>query len=316
MNYLETGKQTIMIEYEALKRLHSSLDKRFIHSVKRIKACEGRIVVTGVGKSALVGQKIVATLNSTGTHAMFMHGADAVHGDLGMIGEKDLVICISKSGETSELKLLIPVLQQAGTEIIGMTSNETSYIAKQADDILYTPVKQEADPNNLAPTSSSTVQLAMGDAVAMALCGERGFQAKDFAKFHPGGALGKKLYTRVKDLIQAEHFPVVKLDAAMRDILLEMSRCRMGATAVCEEDELRGVITDGDIRRWYEGGGNSNASAKEIMNAGPKTVSSEEMAITAYEEMRKSSINQLLVLEKGKYIGMIHLHDLLREGIV
>ena len=316
MNYLETGKQTIKIECEALELLHSSLDERFSKSVERIKSCEGRIVVTGLGKSALVGQKIVATLNSTGSQAMYMHGADALHGDLGMIGESDLVICISKSGETSELKILIPILKKAGTEVIAMTAREDSFIAKQSDDILYTPVLQEADPNNLAPTSSSTVQIAMGDAVAMALCGSRGFEVKDFAKIHPGGSLGKKLYVRVKDMNPEEHCPAVQVDSSMREILLEMSRCRMGATAVLDGKELKGIITDGDIRRWYEGGGNGEAIAREVMNEKPKHVEIGIMAITAYDEMRELSINQLLVLDENRYVGMIHLHDLLREGLV
>lgn len=316
MDFLETGKKTIQIEREALQLLYSSLDERFTKSVERIKACEGRVVVTGVGKSALVGQKIVATLNSTGSHAMYMHGADALHGDLGMIGEKDLVICISKSGETSELKILIPVLKKGGTEVIAMTAREDSFIAKQADDILYTPVQQEADPNNLAPTSSSTVQIAMGDAVAMALCSSRGFESKDFAKIHPGGSLGKKLYVRVKDMAPGDHCPSVQEDSLMREILLEMSRCRMGATAVLNGEELKGVVTDGDIRRWYEGGGKGDAMAKEIMNADPRIIESEAMAITAYDEMRERSINQLLVKDGNKYVGMIHIHDLLKEGIV
>ena len=316
MDNLETAKETIRIEYEALKKLNASLDSRFTQCIDRIKSCEGRIVITGVGKSALVGQKIVATLNSTGTHAMFMHGADAVHGDLGMIGEKDLVICISKSGETSDLKILVPILKNAGRIVIAMTAGLDSYIATQAHDILYTPVSQEADPNNLAPTSSSTVQIAMGDAIAMTLLKEKGFEAQDFAKFHPGGSLGKKLYMKVRDMKPEDHSPSVQLNSKMRDILLEMSSSRVGATAVLNGEKLIGIITDGDIRRWYENEGSGEAKAEEIMNSSPTTIEKDDMAASAYDIMRDKSINQLLVLDGERYVGIVHIHELLREGFV
>ncbi len=316
MDFLKSGKETIRIECEALASLQESLDQRFVKSVERLLNCKGRVVITGIGKSALVGQKMVATLNSTGTHAMFMHAADAVHGDLGMIGEEDVVICISKSGETSELKILIPILKKQGTEVISMTAQPQSFLAIQADDLLYTPVSQEADPHNLAPTSSSTVQLAMGDAIAMSLLKARGFKEQDFAKFHPGGSLGKKLYIQVKDMKPEEHNPCVQVDTTMREILLEMSGSRMGATAVLEDELLKGVITDGDIRRWFEKGGSGQAMAADLMNPHPKVVQFNDMAVSAYDHMREWSINQLLVLDDTRYVGMIHLHDLLREGIV
>lgn len=316
MDFLETARQTILIEREALNALYHSLDERFTRSMDRIKSCQGRIVVTGVGKSALVGQKMVATLNSTGTHALFMHAADAVHGDLGMIAEKDLVICISKSGETNELKILLPILKNSGRIVLAMTSNEDSYIAQQAHEILYTPVDQEADPNNLAPTSSSTVQIAMGDAIAMALLREKGFEAKDFARFHPGGSLGKKLYLKVSDLDPQNHRPAVQADAKMRDVLIEMSESRVGATAVLNGNEFQGIITDGDIRRWYENQGSGDASASEIMNATALTIDQNEMAAQAYDAMRNKKVNQLIVMNEGEYVGVIHIHELLREGFV
>ncbi len=316
MNYLQTAKDTIQIERDALQTLWESIDDRFEKSIEQIKSCKGRLVVTGVGKSALVGQKIVATLNSTGTQALFMHGADAVHGDLGMIGKDDLIICISKSGETSELKILLPILKNSGRVVIAMTAKLDSYIAAHAHNILYTPVSQEADPNNLAPTSSSTVQIAMGDAVAMTLLKVNGFQAEDFAKYHPGGSLGKKLYLRVADMKPQDHSPSVRLDSPMRDILVEMSRSRVGATVVLDGDDLKGIITDGDIRRWYEKGGAVDAQASELMNPDPSVIDAEEMAASAYDRMRVKSINQLIVIQESKYIGMIHIHELLREGFV
>ncbi len=314
-NYLEAGKNAVKIEYESLLLLHNSLDERFVKSVERIKMCRGRVVVTGVGKSALVGQKIVATLNSTGTQALFMHGGDAVHGDLGMIDETDIVICISKSGETEELKLIIPFLKRAEIEVIAMTGNAESYLSLHADDILYTPIYKEADHNNLAPTSSSTVQIAMGDAIAIALCGERGFQAKDFAKYHPGGILGKKLHMRVEDLHPKANSPQVDMEASMREVLLEMSRCRMGATVVLEGGKIRGIITDGDIRRWYEKGEQRDVKAMELMNSHPKVLDISEMAVTAYNKMREHSINQIVIMNGEEYEGMIHLHELLKEGM-
>jgi len=293
-----------------------AIDERYAESIDKIKKCRGRIVVTGVGKSALVGQKMVATLNSTGTHALFMHGADAVHGDLGMIGAEDLVICISKSGETSELRILVPILKSSGRVVIAMTAELDSYIAKHAHSVLYTPVSKEADPNNLAPTSSSTVQIAMGDAVAMTLLREKGFKAEDFAKYHPGGSLGKKLYLKVEDMKPEDHSPRVQLDSPMRDILLEMSRSRVGATAVLDGEKLCGIITDGDIRRWYERGGDGGAVASLLMHKDPRVIDGGAMAASAYDSMRERSINQIIVVRDGQYVGMIHIHDLLKEGFV
>jgi arabinose-5-phosphate isomerase len=275
------------------------------------------VVITGIGKSALVAGKIVSTLNSTGTPAIFMHAADAIHGDLGIIQEDDMVICISKSGETPEIKVLVPLLKQRGNRLIAMVGNVTSYLALSSDYILDTTVSKEACPNNLAPTASSTAQMVMGDALAVALLECRGFTSNDFARLHPGGSLGKQLYLKVSDLYVRNEVPRVELTADIRQVILEISNKRLGATAVMDRDKLAGIITDGDLRRMLEKIQDvSGVTAAEIMTRNPKTIEASALVVEALSLMRKHNITQLPVLEKGRYAGVIHLHDILKEGII
>jgi len=314
----KTAIRTLQIEIDTLQALQNSINQDFTNATQAIFACGGRLVITGIGKSALVAQKIVATLNSTGTPALFLHAADAIHGDLGMIQPDDIVLCISKSGETSEIKVLVPLLRHLGNPLIGMVSRRESFLGRQAQYLLHTPVEQEADPNNLAPTASTTAQMAMGDALATALLALRGFTPRDFAQFHPGGALGKQLYLRVYDLYLQNECPKVRPDQDIKHTILEMTTKRLGATAVVnEQDHLLGVITDGDLRRMLEKGGNiEQLTAADIMSEHPKTIDRDELAIKALQHMRKHSITQLIVTGAGKYLGIIHLHDLIREGLV
>lgn len=317
---LAAARRTIQIEADALRALAESLDDSadFVACTEAVFQSTGRLVLTGIGKSALVAQKIVATLNSTGTPALFMHAADAIHGDLGMIQSDDLVLCLSKSGETPEIRVLVPLLKSRGNRLIAMTANRQSTLAKSADFLLFTPVEQEADPHNLAPTTSTTAQIALGDALATALLALRGFSPEDFAKFHPGGALGKQLYLRVRDLYPLHERPAVRPDAPLRDVILEISRKRLGATAVLDEQEnLLGIVTDGDLRRMLERGGDfSQATARDILTASPKTIAPDAMAVDALAALREFSITQIVVEENGRYLGMVHLHDLVREGLV
>jgi arabinose-5-phosphate isomerase len=308
---------TIRIESEAIAGLEHFIGGDFVSCVEKIYNSRGRVIVTGIGKSALVGQKIVATLNSTGTPAVFMHAADAIHGDLGIIQKDDIVICLSKSGETPEIKVLVPLLKELGSLLIALVGNTSSYLAKQADFILNSTVGQEACPNNLAPTSSTTAQLVMGDALAVSLLECRGFSAKDFAKFHPGGMLGKQLYLKVGDLSANNPVPKVKTTDNLKKVILEISSNRLGATAVLEGKQLRGIITDGDLRRMLEKRVDFiNVTAKEIMSKNPKTVGSDMLVVNALALMRQNNITQLLVVDNDKYTGVVHLHDILREGII
>ncbi len=318
---LDIARRTIRFEAEALLALASSLDDStdFQRLVEDVAAAPtSRLVVTGIGKSAIVAQKIVATLNSTGTPSLFLHAADAIHGDLGMVQPADFVICLSKSGETPEIKVLAPLVKNFGNPLVAITANQQSSLARQADYLLYTPIEQEADPNNLAPTSSTTSQMALGDALAVTLLSRKGFGAQDFAKFHPGGALGKQLYLRVQDLYLLHERPVVGPDATLSEVILEISAKRLGATAVVsQEDELLGVITDGDLRRMLQRGGDFNAvCARDILSPAAKSVSPDTLAVNALALMRQHSISQLLVVENGRFLGIVHLHDLLREGLV
>ena len=278
----------------------------------------GRLVITGIGKSAIVAQKIVATMNSTGTPALFMHAADAIHGDLGMVQPADTVMVISKSGDSPEIKVLAPLLKNFGNTLIGMVGNMDSYLAKQSDIILNTTVAQEACPNNLAPTTSTTAQMVMGDALAVCLMETRGFNSTDFAKYHPGGALGKKLYLRVADLLLTHGKPVIKSGATIKEAILEITKKRLGAAAVLNDNEdVIGIITDGDIRRMLEKYDSfTNLSANDIMSKTPKTIEADAMAVAALEKMRENNINQLIALDKDRYAGIIHLQDLVREGII
>ena len=318
---LDIARRTIRLEAEALLALAESLDdstdfQRFVEDVAA--AAGSRLVVTGIGKSAIVAQKIVATLNSTGTPALFLHAADAIHGDLGMVQATDFVICLSKSGETPEIKVLAPLVKNFGNPLVAITANPHSSLAKQADYLLFTPIEQEADPNNLAPTSSTTAQMALGDALAVALLSRKGFGSQDFAKFHPGGALGKQLYLRVQDLYTLHERPVVGPEATLSEVILEISSKRLGATAVVNTDEaLLGVITDGDLRRMLQRGGDFNTvRARDILSPAAKSVSPDTLAVHALAMMRQHSISQLLVVDNGRFLGIVHLHDLLREGLV
>jgi arabinose-5-phosphate isomerase len=322
IDLLATARRTIQIEAETLMSLADSLDDSpdFVHFVEAVAASSGRLVLTGIGKSAIVAQKIVATLNSTGSPALFLHAADAIHGDLGMIGPQDLVLCISKSGETPEIRLLVPLLKNFGNPLAAMTANRQSTLARQADFLLWTPVEQEADPNNLAPTASTTAQMALGDALAVALLAHKGFSPEDFGKFHPGGALGKQLYLRVRELCALHERPSVGPDASLHEVILEISSKRLGATAVLDDaGHLLGIVTDGDLRRMLQRDERSDFSrlrARDILSASPKSIGPDALAVDALALLRQHSITQLLVLEENVYLGMVHLHDLVREGLV
>ncbi len=308
---------TLNIEADSVRNLQNYINDDFVASVKLIYESKGRVVITGIGKSAIIAQKIVATLNSTGTPSIFMHAADAIHGDLGTIQKDDVVICISKSGNTPEIKVLVPLLKTGGNKLIALVGNIDSYLAKQADYVLNSTVEKEACPNNLAPTSSTTAQLAMGDALAVCLLDCRDFTSSDFAKYHPGGALGKKLYLKVGDIASQNQRPIVKPDDSIKSVIMEISSKRLGATAVVENGNLVGVITDGDLRRMLEKtDAISNLKAADIMNKTPKQIEAEELAVNAMQLLEKFNITQLIVTDKGKYHGFVHLHDLLKEGII
>lgn len=310
------ASSTILQEAKAVEKLADMIDDEFVEVVNLIYSSKGRVIVSGVGKSAIIASKIVATMNSTGTPAIFMHAADAIHGDLGLIQPGDIIIILSKSGNTPEIKALVPFVRNLGSKVIGMVSSTDSYLALNSDYVLKATVDREACPNNLAPTSSTTAQLVVGDALAMSLLKLRGFTAEDFGRYHPGGALGKKLYMKVSDVI-AREVPKVSLDEKIRTIIIEISSKRLGATAVTNADgTLAGIITDGDLRRMLEKGHDvSNICAKDIMSVNPKTIDLDELAINAFDKMEKNKITQLVVLDSGKYAGMVHIHDILREGI-
>jgi len=314
---IDSATSTLKLESGAIMRLIDYINDDFIEVVNTILSSSGRVIVTGIGKSAIIAQKIVATFNSTGTPAIFMHAADAVHGDLGMIQKDDVVLCLSKSGNTPEIKLLAPLLKLSGNKLVAMLGNTQSDLAQQADLILNTTVEKEACPHNLAPTTSTTAQLAMGDALAICLLQARNFQSTDFAKYHPGGALGKRLYLKAGDLALKNEKPSISANAPVKDIIIEISKNRLGAVVVTNGDDILGVITDGDIRRMLEKHTNlENIKANDLMNANPKTIDSEELALLALEIIKKNNITQILVTKEGRYFGLVHLHDLLQEGIV
>ena len=316
-NILRTAKDTILIEAEAIKHLAELVNEDFEKAVKTIYNSEGRVIVTGIGKSANIATKIVATMNSTGTPAVFMHAADAIHGDLGNIQKDDVVICISKSGNTPEIKVLLPLIKNYGNKIIAITGNTDSYLGIHADHTLSSFVEKEACPNNLAPTTSTTAQLVIGDALAVCLLNLKDFSSRDFAKYHPGGTLGRKLYLRVDELAANNEVPKVEKDTSVKDVIVEISKKRLGTTAVIENGVIIGIITDGDIRRMLENTTDiSNLKAIDIMSANPICVSSDTMAVTALDIMQKNNITQILVTENGKYSGVVHFHDLLKEGII
>jgi arabinose-5-phosphate isomerase len=309
--------QTIAEETAAIEGLRNGINDDFVKCVELILQSKGKVVVTGIGKSANIAAKIVSTLNSTGTQAVFMHAADAIHGDLGMISQEDIIICLSKSGNTPEIKVLVPLLKLLGNKLVALVGNLKSYLALQADVILDSSVLREACPNNLAPTSSTTAQLVMGDALAIALLECRGFTSADFARYHPGGALGKRLYLRVADLYFHNEKPMVAIEKGIREIIIEISSKRLGCTAVMDNDKLAGIITDGDLRRMLQGTTDvSGLRALDILSANPLTVGSDELVSDALDLMRSKNITQLLVVDEGKYMGVIHLHDILKEGII
>lgn len=312
------AREVLQAEAEAIRQAAQLVDERFDQCVSVILAARGRVVVTGVGKSALIGQKIVATLNSTGTPALFMHAADAIHGDLGMVQPDDVVLAISKSGNTPEIKVLVPLIHRTGAKLIALVSDARSYLATHADCVLLAHAEQEADPLNLAPTTSTTVALAVGDALAIALLVARDFTRQDFARYHPGGSLGKKLYLKVSDLYTHNQCPTVWPDASIHDAMLTMSAGRLGATAVVEADgALLGIITDGDVRRMVSRHDDyRHLTARDIMTPNPVSIGPDEYAVLALEVMQERNITQLLVMQEGQLRGFVHLHDLLREGLV
>lgn len=309
--------KTLNTEADSISQLKKQIGRSFIESVKLMFFSKGRVIVTGIGKSAIIAQKIVSTLNSTGTPAVFMHAADAIHGDLGIIQKADVVLCISNSGNTPEIKVIVPLLKNSGNKLIAMCGDMNSYLSKNAELVLNTSVAKEACPMNLAPTSSTTAQIAMGDALAVCLLEFRGFTKQDYARFHPGGALGKKLYLKVADLFAANPKPKVSVDDSIAKVILEISSKRLGATAVIKNKKLAGIITDGDLRRMLEKNQSlSGIKAKDIMNIIPKTVDKNMMAIDALQLMKQHNITQVVVADKKNYLGFVHLHDLLREGII
>lgn len=312
----ETGISVVKDEYLAIQQLVDSINEDFVEAVNLIYNSKGRVIITGIGKSAIIAQKIVATFNSTGTPSIFMHAADAIHGDLGIVRPDDILITISKSGETPEIKVLIPLLKVRKNSIIALVGNKDSYLAKQADLVIDSTVDKEACPNNLAPTTSTTAQLVMGDALAVSLLQMKGFTAKDFAEYHPGGALGKRMYMRVFDLSSKNEAPQVDIEENVSNIIIEISSKRLGATAVMDNGNLAGIITDGDLRRMIEKYKNYNGLvARDIMSSNPQTIEKDELMVGALSIMRENNITQLMVLDQGSYIGVIHLHDILKEGV-
>ncbi|MFD0962568.1 KpsF/GutQ family sugar-phosphate isomerase [Pseudofulvibacter geojedonensis] len=315
---IQIAQETILIEQEAIANLVNLIDQEFAQAVNYIYQSKGRVVISGIGKSANIATKIVATLNSTGTPAIFMHAADAIHGDLGTIQKDDTVICISKSGNTPEIKVLVPLIKSGGNKLIAITSNRDSFLGQEADFVLHAYAQKEACPNNLAPTTSTTAQLVIGDALAVSLLRLKEFTSNDFAKYHPGGALGKRLYLRVADLVSKNEKPQVTEDATIQEVIVEISNKRLGVTAVVNNSKkVLGIITDGDLRRMLAKTTDfSNLTAKDIMTASPKIVESNMMAIDALEILENNDITQLLVADKNEYSGVVHLHDLIKEGII
>jgi len=313
---LRIAKLVIRLESEIVEELIGKLNDDFAKAVQLILSSNGRVIVAGVGKSANIASKIVATFNSTGQPSVFLHAADAIHGDLGNIQKNDVVICISKSGNTSEIKYLLPLIKNMGNKIIAICGNKNSYLENQADFVLDASVKKEACPHNLAPTSSTTAQLVLGDALAICLLESKNFTDKDFARFHPGGVLGKRLYLKVSDIVKNNEAPSVQVQDKVQKVIIEISKKRLGATVVLEGEKIVGIITDGDLRRMLEEGIEiEKVLAKDIMNNNPKSIVSSALAIEALKIMEQNNINQLLVMENEDYIGIIHLHDILREGI-
>ena len=317
-NIKKIARDVLINESQAIQNLCNLIDDSFEACVKEIYSAKGRVVVTGIGKSAIIANKIVATLNSTGTPALFMHAADAIHGDLGMIQPEDIVMCLSKSGSTPEIKVLVPLLKRRGSKLVALVSNTNSYLAQQADFVLNATIAEEACPNNLAPTTSTAAHLAMGDALAVCLLNLREFSSSDFAEFHPGGSLGKQLYLKVSDVYLHNELPKVRAESPLKDVIIEISSKRLGCTAVVDENStLLGIITDGDLRRMLQKDINiAHITAADIMSKHPKKIEKDEFAAKALHVMQENNITQLVVMDGEKLAGFIHLHDLLKEGIV
>ena len=316
-NILASAKKTILSESQSIAKLTDFLDENFIEATQKIYNSNGRLVVTGIGKSAIIAQKMVATFNSTGTPSLFLHASEAIHGDLGMVQKEDLIICISKSGNSPEIKVLVPLLKRFGNSLIAITGNITSFLAKGSDFVLNTTVDAEACPNNLAPTNSTTAQLVMGDALAVCLMEMRDFKPEDFAVYHPGGALGKKLLLRVSDMLEHTLKPLVTPDASIKKVIFEISEKRLGVTAVVENNKVIGIITDGDIRRMLSDRDSfADLTAKDIMTKNPKVILSSAMVVDALNILEDFSITQLVVVDNNEYKGVLHLHDILKEGIL
>ena len=311
------AKETIALELAAIAKLESSINDDFVSVINLIINTKGRLIVAGIGKSANIASKMVATFNSTGQPAVFLHAADAIHGDLGNIQDGDVVICISKSGNTPEVKVLVPFIKSMGNKIIALTGNPKSFLAKESDFTIDVSVDKEACPNNLAPTSSTTAQLVMGDAIAVSLLACKDFSDKDFARFHPGGTLGKRLYLKLADILSDNSNPKVDVNATINEVIIEISQKRLGATAVLKNEKLEGIITDGDLRRMLEKGiAFSNLSAKDIMSSNPKTIAVNGLAYDALQIMENNNISQIIVMDKDVYVGIVHIHELLKEGIL
>ena len=317
-NIRETAKKVLLNEAQAIEKVSELIDHEFEATVKTILECKGRVVVSGIGKSAIIASKITATFNSTGTPSIFMHAADAIHGDLGMIKKEDIVMVLSKSGNTPEIKVLIPLVKRTGCKLVALVSNIHSELANLADHVIDASILEEACPHNLAPTTSTTVHLALGDALAVCLLEARGFTSSDFARFHPGGSLGKQLYLKVEDIYPNNECPVVLTDASIEEIILEMTSKRLGATAVVDESQkLQGIITDGDLRRMLTNKSASDqVSAATIMSRNPRSIQKDCFAAQALAIMQKHNITQLIVTEDNRVLGFVHLHDLLKEGII
>lgn len=318
-NLKEIALKTIELEAESVKQLQNYIDADFIKSVQLIHKSKGRLIISGIGKSAIIAQKIVSTLNSTGTPSLFLHAADAIHGDLGMVQKDDVVMIVSKSGESPEIKILATLIKNFNNKLIALVGNVSSFLALKSDFIINSTVTKEACPNNLAPTSSTTAQLVMGDALAVCLMNLNGFKGSDFAKFHPGGALGKKMYLRVKDLYESHNKPFVYLQSELKDIIIEITKKRLGVTAVIDKKGiLLGIITDGDLRRMLENTTNlKGITAKTIYTQNPITIDADKLAIDALDILRSNNISQLVVVDKkNKYLGILHLHEIIKEGIV
>jgi len=315
---IASALRTIELQAQSVSGLAAFINVDFVNAVEKVAAAKGRLVISGVGKSAIVAQKIVATLNSTGTPALFMHAADAIHGDLGMIQQNDIVLLISKSGDSPEIKVLVSLIKNFGNTLVGMVGNMQSYLAKQSDIVLNTTVEQEACPNNLAPTTSTTAQMVMGDALAVCLMELKGFNSKDFAKFHPGGMLGKKLYLRVSDLSAQNEKPTVLPGATLKEVIVEMTKKRLGTAVVVDKDNIvQGIITDGDLRRMLEATNDfTGLTASDIMGKNPKSIAADALATEALDILRTNNISQLVVIDGKIYGGVIHIHDLIREGII